>query len=69
MHAQAGLGRIGLQVKGGGLDGPLLIIRQAAEAGGERVGDAELHEIPTTIKPLFLDAARGYYFPWVLIIR
>ena len=45
VHAQPGLGRIGLQVKGGGLGRPLLLVGQPAETRRERVGDAELHEV------------------------
>ena len=53
MDAQAGLRRIGLQVKGGGLCRPLLLVGQPSEAGSEGVGYAELHDDLAVVQGLF----------------
>ena len=41
-----GLAGFDLQVKGGRLDGLLLLAGQSGEAVGEGVGDAEFHQFP-----------------------
>ena len=43
VEAQSGIGRIDLKVERRGLDRLLLVARQAGEAVGEGVGDAEVH--------------------------
>ena len=45
VQTQAGTGCVGLEVEGSGLRRPLLVIGQPGQAGGERVGYAELHTV------------------------
>jgi len=43
VQAHARIGRVQLEVEGGGLDGLLLLASQLGEAVGEGIGDAEIH--------------------------
>lgn len=43
MKTHAGIGRVDLQIEGGGLGGFLLVAGESGEAVGEGVGDAEVH--------------------------
>ena len=62
MHAQSGLRRIGLQVKGRGLDRFLLLIGQPPEAGGKGVCDAKVH-LCTSVRDLIVLAPRPIHNP------
>lgn len=46
VEAHAVASRVNLQVERGGLGGLLLVARQARQAGGEGVSDAEFHALP-----------------------
>ena len=43
MQAEGGMSNVGLEIEGGGLRRPLLVVGHPGEAGSERVGYAELH--------------------------
>ena len=49
MKGQAIRGRVQLEVEGGGLGGLLLLRGQAGEAGGEAIGNAEVHLVTPKI--------------------